>query len=234
MTTPEHVRVPRPAPGWPLYAHPVTHPAVWERATAMAASWRQWGDGLVVVNVDDGPGDQRSWQAYQPALCALTTAAPAPCIAGYVHTGWGLRAVEAVLADAATWQQRDGLRTLMLDEWCSGDEHPEQVDRSLRLLELLRPDWERVVVNPGRRLAPGYARRLVGLVDAACTAEGSGSAMPPEPEPGHLPEGALRWTLVHSAPQGRAVPGVLGADLAWCTASAPPHPWDGSGSATAP
>lgn len=219
-----------PAPGWPLYAHPLTEPAAWERATQMAGSWSCWGDGLIVVNVFNGPGSEADADGYQPALDRLREAAPAECLAGYVHTTWGRRPASPVHADARTWRDRHGLRALMLDEFCCGTEPAADVDASVALLEELRPEWDRLVVNAGCPITQQLAERLEGLVDAVCTGERSRRERPIPQRRGPLPAGALRWELVHSAPSGTGARDVAGADLAWCTSASLPHPWDGTGS----
>lgn len=220
----------RPAPGWPLYTHPATDPAAWTRAVDLAGTWEGWGDGLLVVNVSSGPGSPTEANAYRPVLDRLQRSAPPVCVAGYVPIAWGERSPAAVRRDARAWRRRHGLRALMLDEFCCGAEPAGQLDTCVALLEELRPDWDRVVVNPGCAMTPELAGRLPGLVDAACTAEGAHqdvAASTTSP----LPRGALRWELVHSAPPGAGCRCGSGADLAWCTSATLPHPWDGSGSA---
>ena len=204
-----------PRPAAPFYVHPLEAPDAWARLRA--------GTGLAfaVVNVADGPGDDRD-DAYRAAL-APGCATP---LVGYVDVAYGRRPVAAVLADAAAWRSQWGVRSVMLDQVPSA---PRAGAWSLDVIDALRAQGaERVVTNPGTVPHP----ELLDAADATCVVEGGPRTHAAACFPAWLRavDPARVWHLLHSCPAplqpaALALAGRRGAGLAWATAGRLPNPW---------
>lgn len=171
--------------------------------------------------VDSGPGQPEA--VYAAAVQALAQEVPRECLAGYVHLLWGDRPAAVVMQQVDLWQERYPVGAMMLDEFPSQPHAP-----TVNLLQELRSTGLRLVANPGCPLAPAWARRLDGLLDAVCTYEGRPENAPAEVGP--LPAGALSWRLLHGCQPGVTQESLpwAGADLGWATHATLPNPWDGS------
>ena len=212
--------------GIPWYLHPAEGADAWDQLAERFAGADGLADGFAVVNVHDGPGDEHD-PYYGPALSRLTAAAPGLLLLGYIDFDYGMRSLEDVLDDAAAWEQRYGIRGVMLDRFPSGSEpgSSRAVDDALETVARLREAGVRYVAgNPGTVPAP----ELAHILDITCEFEGTGhdyAAL-------ELYGGPGSWHLVHSCTPdelraAQAIALTTGVDHVFFTDVPMPHPWNG-------
>ena len=210
-------------PGIPWYVHPAGDTVAWQRLAERFARADGAGDGFVVLNVHNGPGQEND-PYYGPAVSRLRDAAPGLVLLGYVDVDYGARARDAVLTDAAAWARRYGVHAVMLDRFPSGiGAGPGgDADGALATVTALRAAGvRRVAGNPGTVPSPEVRAAL----DITCEFEG-----PADRYTAHrLPGGPGSWHLVHSCTSedlGAFARGA-GPEHVFCTDQPMPHPWGG-------
>lgn len=131
----------------PAYFHPAVRPDHWRWLAEHAAAVR-----LVIVNIASGPGD-RPDEAFLAVIDPLHRAGIR--VIGYVDTGYGRRAPQAVLAETGRYQDWYGVRGVFLDQAAAGAEH---LGYYARLAGQARAMGAEVVFfNHGTHPVPGYA-----------------------------------------------------------------------------
>lgn len=213
-------------PGIPWYVHPAGDAGAWQRLAERFARADGAADGFAVINVHNGPGG-RDDPYYGPALARLRETAPGLVLLGYVDMDYGTRPRDVVLADAATWAERYGIRGVMLDQFPSGIGVGPRADASAALATvaaLRGAGVECVAGNPGTVPSP----RVRVALDITCEFEGPAS----EYTGRGLPGGPGSWHLVHScAPEDLVTAGgvatATGAEHVFFTDQPMPHPWGG-------
>jgi hypothetical protein len=204
----------------PAYAHPMIAPDAWRRLETL-----DLGGGFVVLNVADGPGE-----VIDPSYVTVTEALlrHGSTVCGYVDSGYGLRAPELVLADAARYRDWYGVTSVFADQVASG---ADAVPHYRRVVEALRADGAGVVVlNPGAVPDPDIA----GIGDIVVTFEGTWEQhrlqrTPPWVKRSLRPESLCH--LVYSVPRRASVPRIIsragsaGAGIVGISSDGMPNPW---------
>lgn len=179
------------------------------------------GGRVVIVNPANGPG-AAAQPAYRRAIAAQLRAGTA--VVGYVHTGYGTRDPEAVLADVRRYRSWYGIRGVFLDEVSHTNEHLPYYQS---LTAPLRASGETVVLNPGMVPARGY----FDIADIVVTFEGPADdyAGAVRGMPGWvraLPPGRVAH-LVYDASKHQAMraAGLRAAGYFYATSGTLPDPW---------
>lgn len=184
--------------------------------------------GLLILNPDSGPGLR-----VDPGYAAAATAARAAGLAvlGYVHTSYGGRPREEVLAEIARYYDDYAVSGIFLDEVPAADTARRYYGHYTLLAEKLRARdaTARLVLNPGMDTCPDY----LDFADVLVTFEQAADQHPQWVRP----EWTLKWPperfchLIHSAPAA-ALPACLQRARAWgvgwvyVTDDRLPNPWD--------
>jgi hypothetical protein len=148
----------------PLYVHPLEDPDAWATLQARHGAERF----TVVVNVHNGPGEQRD-EAYAVATAGL--AAAGVRMLGYVDLDYGTRVNGDVWRDIVGWSQYP-VGGVFFDRVQSDQEGLRYVAQVVRAVR------GTVVLNPGTRCSAGYS----ALADAVCTFEGPWTSYVEGPE----------------------------------------------------
>ncbi len=195
----------------PCYFHPATDPQGWEWVRTSSASF-------CVVNPHNGPGAGRD-----PHYTHLISEWDGPPLCGYVSVDYGRRDNQAVLADAATWQNSYSVSALMLDCFpVDGELSPW----TQLIADLRGRGHDFIVANAGRS-AP---YEVIASADVTCTAEMDWRTYRQQrftETPGDT------WHIVHSVPPSQLLSARTlmmrnGATHGWATPHTLPHPygWD--------
>lgn len=212
-------------PGIPWYVHPAGDVAAWQQLAERFAGAGA-ANGFAVLNVHNGPGGPDD-PYYGPAVAQLRERAPGLVLLGYVDIGYGTRPRDVVLADAAAWTERYGIRGVMLDQFPSGigTGPGGDVSAALGTVAALREagaEW--VAGNPGTVPSP----QVRAALDITCEFEGPAG----EYSGSGLAGGPGSWHLVHSCgPEDLTaadrVAAAAGAEYVFFTDQLMPHPWGG-------
>lgn len=172
----------------PAYFHPAVHPDQWRWLAEHAARVR-----MVILNVASGPGSGPQ-APFGQAVGWLREAGIR--VIGYVHTGYGSRPAQEVLAETGRFRDWYGVRGMCLDQVAAD---AAGLGYYARLTDQIRATGaETVFFNHGTHPAPGYAE----VADLLGTFEGTW----PSYRRLRVPRWTDRWPpskfyhVVHSVP----------------------------------